>query len=49
MMLVITVDERKMPQYVMFKRKTTAKAKLPNSVHVCVQGKGLMDAAMVCD
>jgi hypothetical protein len=25
------------------------KAKLPNGVYACVQGKGWMDAAMVCD
>jgi hypothetical protein len=48
-MLAITVDGRKLPLYVIFKRKTMPKAKLPNGVHVHVQGKGWMNAAMVCD
>jgi hypothetical protein len=30
-----------------FKKKAMPKAKLPNGVHVCVQGNGWMDAAMV--
>jgi hypothetical protein len=34
---------------VMFKRKTMPEAKLPNSVDMRVQGKGWMDAAMVCE
>jgi hypothetical protein len=48
-MLAKTADGRKLPPYVIFKRKTMPKAKIPNGVHVCVQGKGWMDAAMVCD
>jgi hypothetical protein len=46
-MLTITADGRKLPPYVIFKRKTMPKAKLPNGVHVCVQAKCWMDAAMV--
>jgi hypothetical protein len=48
-MLAITAEGRYLPPYVIFKRKTMPKAKLPNGVHVRVQGKGWMDAAMVCD
>jgi hypothetical protein len=48
-MLVITADGRKLQPYVIIKRKTMPKAKLLNGVHVHVQGKGWMDAAMVCD
>jgi hypothetical protein len=48
-MLAIAMDRRKLPLYVIFKRKTVPKAKLPNGVHVRVQGKVWMDAAMVCD
>jgi hypothetical protein len=47
-MLTITVDGRKLPPYVIFKRKTMPKAKLLNGVHVHVQGEGWMDAAMMC-
>jgi hypothetical protein len=39
-MLAITADGRKLPPCVIFKRKTMPKAKLPNDVHVRVQGKG---------
>jgi hypothetical protein len=48
-MLAITADRRKLPPYVIFKRKTMPNAKLPSGVHVHVEGKGWMDAAMVCD
>jgi hypothetical protein len=48
-MLALTADGRELPPYVIFKRKKMPKAKLPNGVHVCVQGKGWMDAGMVCD
>jgi hypothetical protein len=41
--------QKKLLICVMFERKTMPKAKLPNSVDVRVQGKGWMDAAMVCD
>jgi hypothetical protein len=49
MMLTITANGRKLLPYMIFKRKTMPKAKLPNYVHVCDQGKGWTDAAMVCD
>jgi hypothetical protein len=39
-MLAITADGRKLPPYGIFKRKTIPKAKLPNGVHMRVQGKG---------
>jgi hypothetical protein len=48
-MLTRTADRRNLPPYVIFERKTLPKVKLPNGVHVLVQGKGCMDAAMVCD
>jgi hypothetical protein len=48
-MLAITADGRKLLSYVIFKRKTMPKAKLPYGVHVHVQGKGWNDAAVVCD
>jgi hypothetical protein len=46
-MLAITLDGRKLPLYVIFKRKAMTKATLLNGVHVHVQGEGWMDAAMV--
>jgi hypothetical protein len=39
-MLAITGDGTKMLPYEMFISKTMPKAKLPNGVHVCEQGKG---------
>jgi hypothetical protein len=48
-MHAITVDGRKLPMYVILKRQTEPKVKLPNGIHVCVQGEGRMDATMVCD
>jgi hypothetical protein len=48
-MLAVTAGRRKLPLYVTFKRKTIPKAKLLSGVHVRVQGKGWMDAVMVCD
>jgi hypothetical protein len=46
-MLAITADGRKLPPYVIFKRTAMPKAKLPNGIHVRVQDKGWMIAAMV--
>jgi hypothetical protein len=47
--LSITADGRELPPYAIFKRKTVPKDRLLNGVHVRVQGKGWMIAAMVCD
>jgi hypothetical protein len=41
-LLAITVNGRKLQPYVVLKRKTMPKTKLPNGVHVSVQGKGCM-------
>lgn len=48
-MLAITADGRKLPPYVIIKRKTLPKGKFPRGVHVRVQNKGWMDEALMKD
>lgn len=48
-MLGVTADGRKLPPYVIFKRKTLPKGKLPPGIHVRVQEKGWMTADLMVD
>ena len=48
-MLSCTADGRKLPPYVVFKRKTMPKEKLPNGVIVRVHPKGWMNEELVDD
>lgn len=48
-MLAITADGRKLPPYVIFKRKTLPKGPLPKGIHVRVQDKGWMDSKLMHD
>jgi hypothetical protein len=47
-MLAVAADGRNL-LYLIYKRKTTAKVKLPNCVQVRVQGKHWMAASVICD
>lgn len=48
-MLAVTADGRKLPPFVIFKRKTLPKAKFPPGIHVRVQEKGWMTADLMVD
>lgn len=48
-MLAIPADGRKLPPYVIFKRKTLPKANLPAGIHVRAQEKGWMSADLMAD
>ena len=48
-MLVCTADSGKLPAFVMLKRKTMPKGKLPAGVIVHVQQKGWIDEELVQD
>lgn len=48
-MLAVTADGRKLPPYVIFKRKTLPKAKFPQGIYVRVQEKGWMSAELMVD
>uniref|UniRef100_A0A147BLR1 Putative pogo transposable element n=1 Tax=Ixodes ricinus TaxID=34613 RepID=A0A147BLR1_IXORI len=48
-MLAVTADGRKLPPYVIFKRKTLPKGKFPPGVHIRVQEKGWMSADLMVD
>lgn len=45
--LCITADGRKLPPYVVFRRKTLLKEKFPQGIIVRVQEKGLMSNEIV--
>lgn len=48
-MLAITADGRKLPPYVIFKRKTVPKVNFPCGIHVRAQEKGWMSADLMVD
>jgi hypothetical protein len=48
-MLAISADGRKLPPYIIFKRKTIPKGKFLLGIHVRVQENGWMDTAMIQD
>lgn len=48
-MLAITADGRKLPPFVVFKRKTLPKNSLPAGIHVRAQVKGWMSAELMVD
>ncbi|KAL1421128.1 hypothetical protein MTO96_023435 [Rhipicephalus appendiculatus] len=48
-MLASTADGRKLPPFVIFKRKTMLKEAFPPGVVVCVNQKGYMDEAMMLE
>lgn len=48
-MLAVTADGRKLPPYVILKRKTLPKGNFPRGVHVRVQEKGWMTADLMVD
>lgn len=48
-MLAITADGQKLPPYVVLKRKTLPKEKLPQGVIVRAQEKGWMEEKLVID
>ncbi|KAH8034404.1 hypothetical protein HPB51_023652 [Rhipicephalus microplus] len=48
-MLAVTADGRKLPPFIIFKRKTLPKAKFPLGIHVRVQEKGWMTADLTVD
>nr|XP_054928945.1 uncharacterized protein LOC129385819 [Dermacentor andersoni] len=48
-MLAVTADGRKLPPFVVFKRKTLPKGTLPAGIHIRAQEKGWMSAELVSD
>lgn len=48
-MLAVTADGRKLPPFVVFKRKTLPKNTLPAGIHVRAQEKGWMSAELMLD
>lgn len=48
-MLAVTADGRKLPPYVVFKRKTQPKGQFPRKIHVRVQENSWMDVRLVQD
>lgn len=48
-MLAVMADGRKLPPYVIFKRKTIPNCKFPSGIHICVQEKGWMSADLVAE
>uniref|UniRef100_A0A023GJZ4 Putative tigger transposase n=1 Tax=Amblyomma triste TaxID=251400 RepID=A0A023GJZ4_AMBTT len=48
-MLAVTADGRKLPPYVIFKRKTIPKGNFPRGIHIRAQMKGWMTADLMVD
>lgn len=48
-MLAVTADGRKLPPYVVLKRKTVPKGNFPRGIHIRAQAKGWMTAELMVD